>query len=704
MEPSEHIKVAVRVRPFLSIEHISESCLSLEDSQVTVSVDKEYITSTYDQVFPENATQRELFGFVSPGVLGVPRGFNCTIFAYGQTGSGKTFTMFESNWEQNSQASQVYSALSRGRKLVLKSPATLEDSESFGIIPNSIETLFSLVSGSPVTVYCSFLQIYNEKLYDLLQDPKRDKPLRIRERADIGVFVENLAEFVVESAENCFNLLIRGDKNRVVRQTKLNYHSSRSHTIFQLSVESDKANKRGNLRKAKLNLCDLAGSEKYDKDNKVEHVKETTMINQSLSVLGQVIKALGLSSQHIPYRNSKITRLLQDSLGVSTRTYLVATVSPSPICIHETMSTLKFADCAREVMIKARKREVSVTSDGLINKLQQEIAHLRTLLGLSNIVGINEEILRLRQENRQLREFASRPTIEEAEKLKEENKQLKLQLQCAEGSSFFLTQPEQPLPLLQERMAKEDRCHICTLRPPCKHTSLSETSPMGEVIPYNLPQPIINIQIRRLPPRRNRTPSVSRALTADVPGPNRVSSADRRPKNPNIRIRTPNSSIKESSLLAELKLPKERKRQLKESERRLLVLEKLETYREERFKKKLEELAEKQEKEEEELNAGKMREKHRREHASRQKQRLAEHRETLLADLEKLKQKKLKEGKILKHREDQKARHYQKLKKKAQDYRAKKNLEEGILLDRLDDLASDLLRSKSPFQEMRSFK
>ncbi len=270
-------------------------------------------------------------------MTGTLKGFNCTIFAYGQTGSGKTFTMFGSDWERNNPAPQVYNKTDRpsfrGRRLVERTSQAdpLINPKLFGIIPRSITTLFNSKKSSNYTFYCSFLQIYNEKLYDLLQDPNREKPLNIRENPQQGIFVENLAEFVVENEEDCYYLLRMGDRNRAVRQTKMNNHSSRSHTIFQILLESDIANRHGNLKRAKLNLCDLAGSEKYDKEGQMisSHISEMTNINKSLTTLGKVISILSSnSSAHVPYRESKLTRILSDSLAVNTRTILIGAVSP----------------------------------------------------------------------------------------------------------------------------------------------------------------------------------------------------------------------------------------------------------------------------------------------------------------------------------------------------------------------------------------
>ena len=143
-------------------------------------------------------------------------------------------------------------------------------------------------------MYCSFLQIYNEKLYDLLQDRHGDRPLNIREDKQMGIFVEGQSEYAVTNAADCFTLLKRGEASRITRQTRSNIHSSRSHTIFQLLIESNRPNSKGMLFRGKLNLCDLAGSEKIHKEEVMgqQHLLELKTINLSLSCLGKVIQSL----------------------------------------------------------------------------------------------------------------------------------------------------------------------------------------------------------------------------------------------------------------------------------------------------------------------------------------------------------------------------------------------------------------------------
>lgn len=164
----------------------------------------------------------------------------------------------------------------------------------------------------------------------------------------------------------------------------MNMQSSRSHTIFQLLIESDQADEHGMLKRAKLNIGDLAGSEKIflDEFPSAQHLSELKNINLSLTTLGKVISKLTVdkSSQHIPFRDSKLTRLLQDSLGGNTRTCLLATISPLMDHFDETLSTLKFAERTKHVRMRISKNEISAQDDQLVLKLQREIQHLRDLL------------------------------------------------------------------------------------------------------------------------------------------------------------------------------------------------------------------------------------------------------------------------------------------------------------------------------------
>lgn len=407
------------------------------------------IKSQYDKIFEDTKNQESVYQFCQAGVYQVPNGYNTTIFAYGQTGSGKTYTMFGPNWNDD------YSGYARRR--LRKSVQMTDffhsgDKSIQGIIPRSIEDLFEQANtvyqteGISYNIYCSFIQIYNEKLFDLFQDKEAAVALNIREDKYDGVFIEGLSEYQVSSVQDCFTLLKRGEKNRVTRQTKANIRSSRSHTIFQILLESDSINNNGKLRRCKLNLCDLAGSEKIHTDERLgeKHMEEHKSINLSLSTLGKVITALAKNSStsNIPYRESKLTRILKDSLGGKTKTILIATCSPLHCHIDETISTLKFADNAKQVLVKASLNEVNANEDAVVKKLRREVQHLKDILNMrrnKNDTDIQRELLALKEQNYRLRELASKG--QQVEGLVKENQNLKKELQrykAPQNSDGFL--------------------------------------------------------------------------------------------------------------------------------------------------------------------------------------------------------------------------------------------------------------------------
>ncbi|OMJ81762.1 hypothetical protein SteCoe_17704 [Stentor coeruleus] len=628
---SEHLKVAIRIRPLLNIDNTRDIAVYVsEQNEVKVLDGDHYLTSNYDMVFQPESSQEQVFTFIEPALIKTLKGFNCTVFAYGQTGSGKTHTMFGGNWEENNPAPQVYYKDTQGKKTEIN---ILKSLQGPGIIPNSITKLFADTQTKQFTFYCSFIQIYNEHLYDLLHDPRRDKSLRIRENKLYGIFVEGLAEFVTESAEDCFLLLAKGDKNRAVRQTRFNHHSSRSHTIFQMLVETDKANRRGVMKKAKLNFCDLAGSEKYDKENSMamEHVKELKEINKSLSVLGKVIHALGSgNNSHIPYRDSKLTRLLQDSLGVNTRTILIATISPAAVYAEETISTLKFADRAKQIMVKIKKNEVSATNDQLITKLQREIQHLKTLLNLNRKGGLQEleqKIWVLTEENQKLKHMKGTFTIQEVERLKEENKKLRLELQQAgittNNEDLFIPPREEMTPkstkinsgsLPESRNYSKGKpldedgntlkpnsgsnisksgpfvsrmCPKCKIYPPCIHTSGYTTNDVSKSL---------NSAYSSLKNNKIISRSIGSAIYQTEPHISKLEE----PIKMNVRYKMTNYVLENDSTSAQLKEDEARKKELQNIRARLNKITELENYRKEQFRKEIRELEENKKKEDEE--------------------------------------------------------------------------------------------------------
>ncbi|XP_027697229.1 kinesin-like protein KIF17 isoform X2 [Vombatus ursinus] len=362
---SETVKVVVRCRPMNQREK-ELNCQSV----VTVdcargqcfiqnpgAADEPPKQFTFDGAYYlEHYTEQIYNEIAYPLVEGVTEGYNGTIFAYGQTGSGKSFTM-------------------QG----LPDPSTQR-----GIIPRAFEHIFESVQCAENTkflVRASYLEIYNEDIRDLLGADTKQK-LELKEHPEKGVYVKGLSMHTVHSVAHCERIMEMGWKNRSVGYTLMNKDSSRSHSIFTISIEIYAVDEQGkdHLRAGKLNLVDLAGSERQSKTGATgERLKEATKINLSLSALGNVISALvDGRCKHIPYRDSKLTRLLQDSLGGNTKTLMVACLSPADNNYDETLSTLRYANRAKNIKNKPCINEDP--KDALLREYQEEIKKLKAIL------------------------------------------------------------------------------------------------------------------------------------------------------------------------------------------------------------------------------------------------------------------------------------------------------------------------------------
>ncbi|CAK93845.1 unnamed protein product (macronuclear) [Paramecium tetraurelia] len=430
------IKVSIRIRPLLKKEQGQETIIKTENVKVNNPIfnQKKF---EFDRVFDEASLQVEIYNNLNDCIKQAFDGFNGTILAYGQTGSGKTYTMFGSDWE-----SQMNFGLSHQATYC----DDLKNDFSFaGIIPRVI---FGLFNNMPPNfyIYCSFLQIYNEKIYDLLQDHKLPMPLNLHESKLDGIYVENLTEYAVNNYHDCLTLMKRGERNRIIRQTTMNLKSSRSHTIFQLIIETNKVDRNGVLFKSKLNLCDLAGSEKINKLEALTnaHFIELKNINQSLTTLGKVIQNLSQNNKNkqklpIPYRESKLTRLLQDSLGGNTMTHIIVNIAPNIYNIDETVSSLKFAQRAKNVTIQVQPNKFNANDQVLVNKLVKEIDYLKSLLNMKRS-GLNQndlhfKLMKMQEENERLRE--GQLSNDEVEKIIQENRKMKEELQKLQQQSSF---------------------------------------------------------------------------------------------------------------------------------------------------------------------------------------------------------------------------------------------------------------------------
>lgn len=319
-------------------------------------------TFTYDHVFEPCATQADVYQrLVEPIVEEVLHGYNCTVFAYGQTGTGKTHTM-------------------EGRRH--DDVLTQEDrrlAENAGIIPRAIKQIFehlrSLTDEHSVRV--SHLELYNEQLTDLLSPEDHD--LRVYEDQHKGTFVQGLEDTVVRTEQEIFAILDKSAMKRKTAETNMNKYSSRSHSIFSITIHIKESTPDGAdlLKVGKLNLVDLAGSENIGRSGAVKgRAREAGNINQSLLTLGRVITALVDRHPHIPYRDSKLTRLLQESLGGRNKTCVIATVTPASGSFEETASTLDYAYRAKSIKNRPTVNQM-IAKHVLLKEYTDEISKLK---------------------------------------------------------------------------------------------------------------------------------------------------------------------------------------------------------------------------------------------------------------------------------------------------------------------------------------
>ncbi|XP_019122068.1 kinesin-like protein KIF3C isoform X1 [Larimichthys crocea] len=447
---SESVKVVVRCRPLNRKEESNGPAggivqMDLRLGQVILRnprapASDPQKTFTFDAVYDASSKQRDLYDeSVRPLIDSVLAGFNGTIFAYGQTGTGKTYTM-QGAWM---------------------------DPEKRGVIPNAFDHIFTHISRSQsdkqYLVRASYLEIYLEEVRDLL-DPKHGsaRALELRESPESGVYVRDLTSCVCKSIKEIEEVMNMGNQARAVGATDMNEHSSRSHALFLITVECSQPGPDGrkHIRVGRLNLVDLAGSERQAKTGvQGERLKEAAKINLSLSALGNVISALADGrSSHVPYRDSKLTRLLQDSLGGNAKTVMVATLGPSSLHYDETLTTLRYANRAKNIQNQPRVNEDP--KDALLREFQMEIARLRAQL--------NHRKWRSKQKKEQVDgEAWERDEDEESEGEEEEEEvvekdaeeyvkleeqRLEMEKEAIKGDQFMLAEEKQRLLGEKERM------------------------------------------------------------------------------------------------------------------------------------------------------------------------------------------------------------------------------------------------------------
>ncbi|XP_010943824.1 kinesin-like protein KIN-5C isoform X2 [Elaeis guineensis] len=375
-----NVQVLLRCRPFNDDElrNNAPQVVTCNDYQREVAVTQTIAGKqidrvfTFDKVFGPSAKQKDLYDqAVVPIVNEVLEGFNCTIFAYGQTGTGKTYTM-------------------EGECKKAKSGPKGQLPAGAGVIPRAVKQIFDTLESqnAEYSVKVTFLELYNEEITDLLApeelskisvEDRQKKPLPLMEDGKGGVLVRGLEEEIVTSAGEIFSLLERGSAKRRTAETLLNKQSSRSHSLFSITIHIKEATPEGEelIKCGKLNLVDLAGSENISRSGAREgRAREAGEINKSLLTLGRVITALVEHLGHVPYRDSKLTRLLRDSLGGRTKTCIIATVSPSVHCLEETLSTLDYAHRAKNIKNRPEINQKMMKST-LIKDLYGEIERLK---------------------------------------------------------------------------------------------------------------------------------------------------------------------------------------------------------------------------------------------------------------------------------------------------------------------------------------
>ena len=441
----DNLRVSIRVRPplnretqegipFRSIAIVSEDHKSISLAEYVgaelseLERQRQWIEEpslfhlhrfTFDSIFDMDSLQEDVYNITAKqAVQSVLEGYNSTIFCYGQTGTGKTYTMEGFTYESRNP--------------------------NRGIIQRTIQDIFNFIEttsdeNTKFIIRCSFLQIYNENISDLLKSDKKN--LQIREDKKKGIYVDLLSEWAVRSPLDLYALLRRGGGARTTSATYMNDVSSRSHAVFQITVEQmttdmELKDNKAQIKVGKLNLVDLAGSERIRiTGTRGQQLEESKKINKSLLCLGNVINALTdkKGKNYIPYRDSKLTRLLQDSLGGNCKTTMIATISPSEDAFSESLSTLYFAQRAKKIKNRPIINE-DVNNRALIRKYENELKNLRSELELKNkMLKNNGLVMQLQEEKEQALmdknnalqelEIASKKyIIEREEKLKLEKK------------------------------------------------------------------------------------------------------------------------------------------------------------------------------------------------------------------------------------------------------------------------------------------
>ncbi|KEG13695.1 putative Unc104-like kinesin [Trypanosoma grayi] len=402
------ITVCVRARPLNEREKRLKSpqCLLFNQGK-TVSIYKKSLPSDAGEVKDETGNSVKVFTFdraydsdVGQSVLyddlGVPVlkasfcGFNTCIFAYGQTGSGKSYSMMGPSGGRDVFVDPgIIPRLSKGLFAIVKERLAAKEQELEAALAAGEENSQTMPAKLKINVVVSYLEIYQERVYCLLNS--KCENLKVREHPVLGVYVEGLTELQTDSEDGIMRLMNGGNQSRHTAATKMNDRSSRSHAIFAISLvqtiisETTKGEKVSTELRSKINLVDLAGSERAKSTGaEGDTLREGANINRSLTVLGLVISALAdmgkhktdaAAAKHVPYRDSTLTFLLKESLGGNSKTFMLSTLSPAAANYEETLSTLRYADRVKAIVTRAVVNETA--GDKKIRELQEEVTRLK---------------------------------------------------------------------------------------------------------------------------------------------------------------------------------------------------------------------------------------------------------------------------------------------------------------------------------------
>lgn len=363
MSANASVRVCCRFRPMNKVEKAENAKVSIKIYQETECLvqrlgaeDKKF---SLDYMFPPNSEQADCYEYTGkPLVTEVLKGYNATMFAYGQTGSGKTHTM----------------------------EGDIESERMMGMVPRMVNDVFEGIMEADenleFVVQVSFVEIYLERIKDLLEAGNEN--LKIRERKQTGIYIEGVSQPYVGSPEEIFGLMEVASCARAVSATRMNDVSSRSHSVFVFRlIATHKVTQSKKM--SKLMMVDLAGSEKTRKTQATgQRLEEAKEINKSLSALGNVINALTTQKKHVPYRDSKLTRLLSDSLGGNSKTCIIVTCSPCDYNVEETISTLRFGTNCKKVKNKPKvNQELSISEYKIkLKKMQKTEEQLRKTIAI----------------------------------------------------------------------------------------------------------------------------------------------------------------------------------------------------------------------------------------------------------------------------------------------------------------------------------